>query len=84
MAACPQGAPTSGNICPCDYSDTACAAGSICPGGTAVSAECADRSAFAENPCACTALQQLAALSSDLQTEAPWDDLANSAYCHVG
>ena len=71
MAACPQGAPASGNICPCTYSNTTCAAGAVCPVGTAVSAECADRTAFAENPCACTALQQLAALSTTLQAEAP-------------
>ena len=58
--------------------------GVTCPGGTAVSAECASRSRFDENPCACTALQQLAALSSDLQAEAPWADLANSAYCQTG
>ena len=58
-----------------------------CPGGTAVSVECADRSKFSgfgENPCACTALQQLAALSDRLQNEAPWDDLANAAYCQFG
>ena len=30
-----------------------------------------DRSAFSENPCACTALQQLAALSEELQDVAP-------------
>ena len=53
----------------------------MCPGGTAVSAECADRSAFSENPCACTALQELAALSTELQAEAPWDALASAAYC---
>ena len=45
-----------------------------CPGGTVVSAKCADRSAFGENPCACTALQELAALSSFLHNEAPWND----------
>ena len=65
----------------CTYADTACAAGSTCPGGTAVSAECADRSAFDENPCVCTALQELAALSDTLQAEAPWTDLASAAYC---
>ena len=69
---------------PCAYTDTTCAAGSTCPGGTAVSAACADRSAFAENPCACTALQELAALSTNLQTEAPWDDLASASYCTGG
>ena len=55
----------------CSYADTACDAGSTCPGGTAVSAECANRSAFDENPCACTALQQLVALSPSLPTTAP-------------
>ena len=56
-----------------------------CPGGTVVSAECADRSAFGENTCACTALQELAALSSFLQNEAPWNDhQANAAYCPTG
>ena len=56
-----------------------------CPGGTVVSAKCADRSAFGENPYACTALQQLAALSSFLQKEAPWNDhRENVAYCPTG
>ena len=56
-----------------------------CPGGTVVSAKCADRSAFGENPYACTALQELAALSSFLQNEAPWNDhQANAAYCPTG
>ena len=56
-----------------------------CPGGTVVSAKCADRSAFGENPLACTALQELAALSSFLQNEAPWNDhQANAAYCPTG
>ena len=54
-----------------------------CPGGTVVSAKCADRSAFGENLCACTALQELAALSNFLQNEAPWSDLANAAYCQT-
>ena len=54
-----------------------------CPGGTVVSAECADRSAFGKNPYACTALQELAALSNFLQNEAPWSDLANAAYCQT-
>ena len=86
VASCPQGAPASGNICPwpCTYADTTCNADAPCPGGTAVSAECADRSGFNENPCACTALEQLAALSSELQAEAPWNDLANAAYCQAG
>ena len=66
----------------CTYADTVCAVGSICPGGTLVSAACADRSAFSESPCACTALEQLAALSGSLQTAAPWNDLANTAYCN--
>ena len=73
--------PTCYGAPPCAYADTACAAGAECPGGTAVSAACADRSKFSENPCACTALQQLAALSDTLQNEAPWDNLANKAYC---
>ena len=67
---------------PCAYTDTTCAAGSICPGGTLVSATCADRSGFDENPCACTALQELAALSAaNLATVAPWNDLASASYC---
>ena len=69
---------------PCNPSDTACDAGGACPGGTLVSAECADRSAFDESPCACTALQQLAALSDTLQGENPWNNLANKAYCQSG
>ena len=87
VAACSEGeAPTSGNVCapPCSYTDATCAAGATCPGGTLVSAACADRSAFDESPCACTALQELAALSAaNLATEAPWNDLANAAYCTV-
>ena len=72
----------SGGPCyTCSYFDTTCAAGSTCPGGTAVSAACADRTAFDESPCACTALQELAALSPSLPTTAPWNDLANTAYC---
>ena len=56
-----------------------------CPGGTVVSAKCADRSAFGENPYACTALQEVAALSIFLQNEAPWNDhQANAAYCPTG
>ena len=56
-----------------------------CPGGTVVSAKCADCSAFGESPYACTALQELAALSSFLQNEAPWNDhQANVAYCPTG
>ena len=56
-----------------------------CPGGTVVSAKCADRSAFGESPYACTALQELAALSSFLHNEAPWNDhQANAAYCPTG
>ena len=54
-----------------------------CPGGIVVSAKCADRSAFGENPCSCTALEQLSALSTTLQAEAPWTDLASAAYCTV-
>ena len=69
---------------PCTYADTTCAEGATCPGGTLVSAACADRSAFSENPCACTALQELAGLSSSLQGTAPWDNLANAAYCQAG
>ena len=68
----------------CTYADTACATGSTCPGGTAVSAECADRLNFSENPCACSALQQLAGMSATLSSEAPWNDLANAAYCLDG
>jgi len=68
----------------CDQSDTVCSAGSSCKGGTAISEECADRSGFGENPCTCTALQDLAGMSSDLQSEAPWNDLANAAYCQSG
>ena len=68
---------------PCSYTDSLCATGAICPGGTAVSAACADRSAFDESPCACTALQELAALSSDLRGKAPWSALAISSYCTV-
>ena len=79
VVACPAGqvVSASGDTCvaqKCCYSDTICAEDTVCPGGTAVSAACADRSGFGENPCACTALQQLAALSPSLQTVAPWND----------
>ena len=75
---------TAGSSDRCSYNVATCAVGSICPAGTAVSADCADRSAFNESPCACTALQELAALSSELQVVAPWNDLANKAYCQSG
>ena len=52
----------------------------ICPGGTVVSAECADPPGGG-NPCACTALQELAGMSELLQDEEPWNDLANLEYC---
>jgi len=64
----------------CTFSDTACAVGATCPGGTAVSAECTDP-AGAGNPCACTALQQLAGMSAELKAEAPWKDPARQKYC---
>ena len=66
---------------PCTYSDTICRVGLVCPGGTTVSAACADRSAFGENPCACTAIEQLVGMSSFLPSQAPWNDLANQDYC---
>ena len=91
VAVCPNGEADFGDGCvpatcfvDCTYADTACAAGSICPGGTPVSAECADRSAFRESPCACTALQELAALSPSLQAAAPWVYLESTAYCQTG
>ena len=62
--------------CPtCRPTDLTCAEGAVCPGGTAVSAECTDP-AGAGNPCACTALQQLAGMSAELKAEAPWKDPA--------
>ena len=72
----------------CTIADTICAVGATCPGGTAVSAECVDpagttRRGPGGNPCACTALQELAALSSDLRGKAPWSALAISSYCTV-
>ena len=72
------------NPAPCTYADTTCALGARCPGGTLVSAACADRSAYSENPCACTALEQLAALSTTLQATAPWEYLESTAYCQTG
>ena len=66
----------------CTYADITCIAGDNCPEGTLVSAACADRSAFNENPCACTALQELAALSAaNLAGQAPWSNLATASYC---
>ena len=64
----------------CSYTDETCAEGTVCPAGTAVSAECADP-AENGNPCACTALQQLAALKASVASELPWSDLANNNYC---
>ena len=90
VTACPEGTVPSGDLCvpvsemACSYADKKCAVGATCPGGTPVSAECADRSAFKENPCACAALQELAAMSDTLQAEAPWNDLANKASCQIG
>ena len=86
---CPAGqvVSASGDTCvaqKCCSSDTQCAVGNTCPGGTLVSAECADRSAFDESPCACTALQQLAALSPSLPGSAPWSDPEGAAYCKTG
>jgi len=88
---CPVGETNFGSGCvdagcafTCGYSDRTCVAGSICPRGTVVSAACADRSAFKESPCACTALQQLAALSPTLQQETPWSALADFPYCLGG
>ena len=66
----------------CTYADTVCAVGSICPGATLISAACADRSALSESPCACSALQQLAAMSTTVSNLPPWNDLANTAYCN--
>ena len=90
VTACPEGTVPSGDLCvpvsemACSYADRKCAVGATCPGGTPVPAECADRSAFKENPCACAALQELAAMSDTLQAEAPWNDLANKASCQIG
>ena len=71
----------------CSYADTTCVAGATCPAGTLVSAVCADRSSFNENPCACTALQQLAAMSSEdpdgAASTTPWNDLTSNAYCNM-
>ena len=55
----------------CTYAVTKCTAGVLCQGGTAVSAACADRTAFDESRCACTALEELVGLSSVLQAVAP-------------
>ena len=90
VTACPEGTVPSGDLCvpvsemACSYADKKCAVGATCPGGTPVSAECADRSAFEENPCACAALQELAAMSTELQGENPWKELADKAYCQWG
>ena len=64
----------------CSYTDKTCAEGAVCPAGTAVSAECTDPSGKG-NPCACTALQELAALKASVASELPWSDLANNNYC---
>ena len=64
----------------CSYTDLTCAEGAVCPAGTAVSAECTNPSGKG-NPCACTALQELAALKASVASELPWSDLANNNYC---
>ena len=66
----------------CSYTDTTCAVGATCPGGTAVLAECADRGSYDDNPCVCTALQELAGLSTELQAAAPWNN--DETYCVIG
>ena len=80
---CPNGGTSTCYTPPaCTYADITCIAGDNCPEGTLVSAACADRSAFNENPCACTALQELAALSAaNLAGQAPWSNLATASYC---
>ena len=67
--------------------------GLVCPGGTAVSAACSNPEGTG-NPCACTALQDLAGLSSSartspqgaepLPTVSPWNDLSTNSYCQNG
>ena len=50
---CPNGGTSTCYTPPaCTYADITCIAGDNCPEGTLVSAACADRSAFNENPCA--------------------------------
>jgi len=70
-----------------------CDAGLICPGGTQVAPECtnpASSGGAAGNPCACTALLDIAGLSSaartgtTLPTVSPWNDLSSYSYCQSG
>lgn len=70
-----------------------CDAGLICPGGTRVAPECTNPAGFngmAGNPCVCTALLDLAGLSSSertgspLPTVSPWNDLSTNSYCQNG
>ena len=70
-----------------------CDADLICPGGTRVAPECTNPAGFngmAGNPCVCTALLDLAGLSSSartaspLPTVSPWNDLSSNSYCQDG
>ena len=73
----------------CTFADTQCDVGLVCPGGTVVSAACSNPEGTG-NPCACTALQDLAGLSSStrtaspLPTVSPWTDLSSNSYCQNG
>ena len=78
---------------PCTYTMAQCDAGLICPGGTRVATECtspASSGGAAGNPCACTALLDIAGLSSaartatTLPTVSPWNDLSSYSYCQSG
>ena len=86
VVACPPGqvVSASGDTCvpqQCSFYDTQCPKGALCPFGTAVSAECA--APFGDgNPCACTALQQLAGMNATLLNVAPWNNLTSASYCN--
>ena len=86
VVACPPGqvVSASGDTCvpqQCSFYDTQCPKGALCPFGTTVSAECA--APFGDgNPCACTALQQLAGMTATLLNVAPWNNLTSASYCN--
>ena len=63
----------------CSFTDLTCVTGARCPGGTPVYAPCRDPFG-AGNPCACTALKDLAVMSTDIFESSPWNNLLAQDY----
>ena len=63
----------------CSFTDLTCVTGARCPGGTTVYAPCRDPFG-AGNPCACTALKDLAVMNAAIFASSPWNDLLNQDY----